>query len=474
MNARTGAPGNPRHGWIMPAIQVLGLAGTGWIIWIASIAPRLHHRYSPLAILLDAFKYALLAWIWSATLTLVLWAALDRNQRPGILPIVLRTSRTAVWFAPACLLLSQLSPAVVIPALVLVGGTTRLLYSDWLALQPPAGAPPPASAPFQLLPSPAFLRAFGPGVAAAFGLQAGFLAESLGSPLAAAALFSMTAALLTLMALNAGLLETEHNTSLPRSILGIVLTIILAAGLTTVHGLARYLGARAASVARTFTPNSSEEESGTNAGGAVIVSDKVFPGVILWPEIKPYATLVAPPPSWLKTSPASDAARPFTIPFSGEYWMFKAPQVRPPPGAFFQRGTPVALFYATTDHSRMLMEAHQKLDHDIDMRCCRAIRIALSNADRFPGTVSLELILIDAQTTGRRAVSLGSHKVNAFPQTSGWPVSPVSDLIEFPMPASSDLRQFNEIQIVIHRDPVRMDKSARMAIQRFILVPRSA
>jgi hypothetical protein len=39
------------------------------------------------------------------------------------------------------------------------------------------------------------------------------------------------------------------------------------------------------------------------------------------------------------------------------------------------------------------MEAHQKLEKSIDASCCSHIQLAVSNADRFPHTVSLELIL---------------------------------------------------------------------------------
>jgi hypothetical protein len=106
----------------------------------------------------------------------------------------------------------------------------------------------------------------------------------------------------------------------------------------------------------------------------------------------------------------------------------------------------------------MAMEAHQKLEHPIDLSCCSEIQIAISNADRYPSTVTLELILIDNGSPQ----SLGTATVPARPDA----------LLRFPVPASSAIRQFNEIEVVFHRDRVRIDRSARIAIERFVLAPR--
>ena len=69
------------------------------------------------------------------------------------------------------------------------------------------------------------------------------------------------------------------------------------------------------------------------------VPDGGFPGVILWPEVKPYATLIAPMPQ-RSDGLGTVEARPMSIPFSGEYWMFRWPFARPPRTSYFQRGTP--------------------------------------------------------------------------------------------------------------------------------------
>ena len=73
-------------------------------------------------------------------------------------------------------------------------------------------------------------------------------------------------------------------------------------------------------------------------------------------------------------------------------------------------------------------------------------------------TVTLELILIDNGSLQ----SLGTAPVPARPDA----------LLRFPVPAGSAIRQFNELEVVFHRDRVRIDRSARIAIERFVLVPR--
>src|SRR5258708_22958803 len=67
---------------------------------------------------------------------LFLFLAIARSVRHDALLLALRTSATAVWFAPAAILLTALSPAAIGAALVLVISATRLLYSQWRQFHP--------------------------------------------------------------------------------------------------------------------------------------------------------------------------------------------------------------------------------------------------------------------------------------------------------------------------------------------------
>jgi len=220
-------------------------------------------------------------------------------------------------------------------------------------------------------------------------------------------------------------------------------------------------------------PNEKVTKLYTPPSESVDVTDKSFPGIVLIPETEPPKALVAPQPHSLLALRSADFPKPSDIPFTGEYWMFKAPNVRPPQTSYLRKGTPLALSFVTTDHRPLSMEAHQKLDHAIDLHCCRGIQIAISNIDRYPGTVTLEIVLIDS--AAQRSESLGTADVTSKPDGRPWTGSrfPVLETLEFRIPLSTELREFNEIKVVFHRASLRMDRSARISIERFSLMPRT-
>ena len=196
-----------------------------------------------------------------------------------------------------------------------------------------------------------------------------------------------------------------------------------------------------------------------------------YPGVILWPEIKPVVTLVAPLPIGTTLVPGRPA-QPLGIPFAGEYWMFRWPFARPPLSSFLQRGTPTKMAFSSTDHTPLQMEAHHKLDTPIDLRCCSGIRLEVANADRYPGTLQLELVLMNTEPPRPESLRLGSMPVTSRPDLTRDPVAPVGETLDFAVPSLPSIEQFNEFKIVFQRAARRMDKSAKVSIERFVLVPR--
>jgi hypothetical protein len=463
-------------------VQALGLAATGWVVWNAAVVPRLARQ--PLAVVIgEALGHALLACFASAAITAGLYLLIARSRRADALRAALRTSAAAVWFAPATLLLTELSPLFLGAALVLVISTTRLLYFEWRAIHinEPADDFVPPRELFEAPPSPFRLKDVAPALLASLGLEAGIIAVLMGDPLLSAVLFSMTTAMLTLASLAAGAYTPETNRSLPRSILGLALTVILAAGFT-VGGLAdhiqrhgsgfhwawghrsgpiesaRALLARLLNGGKAAQPQGSVTRVYAPAANNVEIDDKSFPGIVLFSELKPRAKLVDPLPGWAHATLSTARTEPSVIPFSGVYWMFRPPETEPPQKSYSRWGSPTTLSFLTTDHATMAMQAHQKLEHPIDLSCCGEIQIAISNADRYPGTVALELILMDnglSQSLGTVPVPTRSEAV-----------------LSFAIPASSAVREFNELEVVYHRDRVRTDRSARIAIERFVLVPR--
>jgi hypothetical protein len=480
---------------LMLIAQVAGLFATGWIVWSVAVLPRLSHQ-SLAEIVRGALMQTLFACGSGAAITFVIYLAIVRSLRHDAALLALRTSATAVWFAPAAILLTALSPAAVAAALVLVVSATRLLYGQWRQFHPRNKVdfvPSPQSLFAPLPPSFRFVDLI-PALLASSALEIAIVIFPLGYPLLAGALFCLGIAMLTLLMLTSGSVQDAPPADLPRSILGVLLTVILAAGLT-VGGLARRTDVSfdrdahgwkrrpgpvetvkelmrklseprgdpqpVEKVTRLFTPPSE----------SVSINDKSFPGVVLIPETEPPKTLVAPQPYSLLTLQPADFPKPSSIPFTGEYWMFKPPNVRPPQTSYSRKGTPLVLSFVTTDHRPLFMEAHQKLDHAIDLRCCTTIRIAISNIDHYPGTVTLEVVLIK----GAVEQSLGIAEVTSRPTWQRWNASgfPVAETLAFAVPPITPLHEFDEIKVVFHRTSLRIDRSARISIERFLLVPKS-
>ncbi len=113
------------------------------------------------------------------------------------------------------------------------------------------------------------------------------------------------------------------------------------------------------------------------------------------------------------------------------------------------------------------MEAHQRRDREIDLSCCATIRVVVLNADKHPGTVTVELALIDNAGPPSR---LGRVPINSLPDLAQDPVKPVEETLEFAIPSYGP--HFDEFDVIFHRDRQRVDRSARISIQRFVLVPR--
>jgi hypothetical protein len=199
----------------------------------------------------------------------------------------------------------------------------------------------------------------------------------------------------------------------------------------------------------------------------VAVGSGDYPGVVLWPEVREVTLLVAPLPhrSGGRTAPL----RPYGIPFGGEYWMYRPPSSRPPAGSYFRRGSPATQAFHTTDGRPLVMEARQRLEQALDLACCSAVELEVSNAEPKAGAVSAELMVRDRRQTGSQWGSLGQRDVLS---TAGPKGRPAMESITFEIPADPVPRHFDEFRVVFHRRPEAADKSARIAIQRFVLIPR--
>jgi hypothetical protein len=192
-----------------------------------------------------------------------------------------------------------------------------------------------------------------------------------------------------------------------------------------------------------------------------------FPGIILWPEVQRYTTLVAPT---LAVKPTlGEIAQPYRIPFAGEYWMFRWPHRRPPTHSSIQTGSPAALSFATPDHFPLQMEAHQRLFQSFDPHCCSKVKLEILNADRYPGTILIALYAIDSDAPDNPEESWGRARVQSVPDLKSDPVKPVREVLEYTIPRDSRIPNCTEFRLIFERAHLRVDKSARVAIDSFIL-----
>jgi hypothetical protein len=195
--------------------------------------------------------------------------------------------------------------------------------------------------------------------------------------------------------------------------------------------------------------------------------DDQFPGVILLPDVQPHAVLVPPLPAMRSDLFKPGDRIPLSIPFFGSYWLYKWPQHRLPKDAVIVRGDPDRNKFRSMDGHALTMEAHQNLHKFIETRCCSAIQIALRDADRYPGSVGVELQLLNTSLKGALPLSLGTLPVTARPSATE-----MEETLTFPMPAAPALTHFDELTIKFVLARVRDNHSAAIAIERFILIPR--
>ncbi len=199
-----------------------------------------------------------------------------------------------------------------------------------------------------------------------------------------------------------------------------------------------------------------------------------YSGIVLWAKKQTLTPLVAPAPILGRYQPGiSRSADPLVVPFSGVYWFFKAPDAHPPKGSREAHGSPELVTTRSTDRRPLLMEAHQNLGTLIDLNCCNRIQVAIRNTDRYPKTVSLELILTDTSVPKRPSQSLGVIMVKS---TRPWRLygdrPPVSETLTFAIPAHSVINRFDEVTVVFRLDPARADFGAKIGIENFVLIPR--
>jgi hypothetical protein len=373
-------------------------------------------------------------------------------------------------------------------AALLVASVTKSLYAlqncpgasengDWLILSPTGNI-------FGMPDSSPWIWRLCSACSAVLCVEAGVIAGVSGYPIIAAIMVGAGSAVLTWLAVEAHARSRPSRVaadSPSRILVALALAIVLTAA-----GLTRYmththhwggLGNPSATNSRHgFSPIERHGQVGREKTAEELSSEfaEAHPGVLLWPKKQTYTTLVAPPPlpggSLFSNSRSSN---PLVIPFNGVYWFFRAPDIRPPRGSREVFGTPDRFDTHSTDRTPLSMEAHQNVGTLIDLDRLRRILVAIRNTDRYPETVTLELILTNTSLPGKPSQSLGSVMVKSTPP---WQLygdrPPVAETLSFEIPAHIAIHRFDELTVVFDLDNDRAEFAAKIAIERFVIVPR--
>jgi hypothetical protein len=190
-----------------------------------------------------------------------------------------------------------------------------------------------------------------------------------------------------------------------------------------------------------------------------IVDGESWPGVVLWPDVQKYVTLVPPLPraglSLFQTKPLDT----LSIPFYGAYWYFKGPG-DPPNNSFVTHGDPAKMSFRSTDFGPLTMEARQNFGRLVDLSCCSAIGVMLENGDHYFATINVEVELRNSTIAESPWMTLGEVPLSAAKVQT----------LRFPVPARLRTSRFDEIQVRFHLLQPRADRSARVAIRRFVFL----
>jgi len=185
--------------------------------------------------------------------------------------------------------------------------------------------------------------------------------------------------------------------------------------------------------------------------------------------------VIAPPAASrpvLDERPGARKQDPVSIPFYGAYWFYRASDRKLPENSLESRGDPASISFKTTDFTPISMEARQDFGTLIDLSCCRTIEVVITNADRRPGTIAVEMALVNSTLPGKPEQSLGICPVrSSLRWTPDDTRPPVSEVLRFSVPARSSIQKFDEVILRFELSSPRERWSARVSIEKFRLVP---
>jgi hypothetical protein len=435
--------------WI-PSALALAIAGS--LAWLGRPMPR------PQSLLwnslwLAAVRYVLLVQLGGILAQWLGYVALTyrtASRRMRFDPLI--GAAAMVWLAPLILFLSQVSWWALLASVIVASSAARAVYSGFhVTAGELSRATSSDSGILTIPPSLSGVRQLFPAMAAAICLNLVIPASLARRAIAATILCGVSAGIISWQWAAFTSPRQRRPASLLRAIVSLALCSSTAIAFTA-GGLTRYLHEGSA--------------SGVRAGQGPLQVKRDVPsyrGVILFAEKRPERVLIAPRPFSPWNSSSHAESQPLNIPFDGVYWFFQPPDHQPRQGSLLKRGSPAELRFHSNDLLPLVMEARQNLGQMIDIDCCSAIQVTITNAELDSSFVALELSLANTTLPGTPVLPLGAAKATDSLQQT----------LTYSVPASRMVRQFDEVIVVFHRSESMAKTSAKIAIHQFVLVPRS-
>jgi hypothetical protein len=411
----------------------------------------------------QALIYVVATWLPTAGIVLLIFLTISMADFGEVVLGALSFSVHVTWLIPALLLVSLPSSFAAAAGIGLASSAAWLLLSGHI---PRIGIEP------RRVPRARAIRWL---ILGAMVFQFGFCAWWMGHPLAAAAFITAGVSVWTQASIVTGLLPRRKKAG-P----GIAFWIIGGTLLATTLLLAVQLRPAAATgtdpdlvetaqymIHAVADPPAPKRETKKAVATRIFsrkedpvafVPDGV-PGVILRPNVK------SPEPIGLSGS-SETAHLPLlatrSFPFTGEYHLFPTSTGGIPVDSLRLVGTPLEAAYKSLTEGPIETEAYQVIDPPYDFGACSQLQVVMSSEESAPGIISAGLL------AGGEWLQLGS---NMFGFDVRKTVSEETLGFDVPVRAPRSL-EVSAIRLLFRRDPSQVNRSARVAIDRFILIPR--
>jgi hypothetical protein len=450
-----------------------------------AVAP--HHPITVTNLLARATTYTILVFVAGTLTTLCVLRIMVVRHETRATEVALRTAVPALWLPPLLTFSAQRSWFALVIWAVLAFEVSRLIgfVTKMTEDGPVAIAEHPFQAPMFTFPKQQFVSGFESFIGSVT-IQAAVVA-AINDRTVLAGLLSLvgTAALVhrgVQMILDSP--APEHRNPAPRTlaVLAVATFVIALAWLPYSLGTGgsgigenlfaagkRLLGLPFTRLSRGAGAVAHIDRNKRVEGPAAAAIDVGFTGVILYPEVEPHTKLVAPTITRDRDSgfTRSDS---LSIPFYGVYWFWRPPADRPPSSSALRHGSPAVQTFRSVDGAPLWMEARQNLGAAVSLEPYSAIEVVIDNADAFPGTVAMELQLRNTALPGKPSASLGLQEVSV---PAGMPrETPAVQTLSFRVPRQIKIGSFDEMTVRFRLKWWRGDKSAKIAIDRFRLVPK--